>query len=68
MLANQRQVRGPRGWLRERWDAADVESRKALLRALGIRVNLERIGPGNGRVYDPDTTVIVSEGYHSLDW
>jgi DNA invertase Pin-like site-specific DNA recombinase len=46
--------------LRERWTAADVETRKALIRRLGVKVTIHRVGSGNaGDGYDPSSVSIV---------
>ncbi|MCW2767959.1 MAG: recombinase family protein [Nocardioides sp.] len=44
------------------WDAADVETRKRLLRLLGMKITIERVGSGNGRSYDPDSVTIEWAG------
>jgi len=41
VLANQRQVRGPRGWLRERWDAYEVFAEFAR----SVTESMEQWGP-----------------------
>ena len=47
--------------VREAWANASLEARKALLRTIGIRIEIMPVGPGNGAVYDPAKTVISWE-------
>lgn len=41
------------------WFEADVDARKRILRLLGIRITIHRVGSGNGASYDP-TKVEIS--------
>jgi hypothetical protein len=52
---------GSYGWLRrpKAWGKADVEIRKRIIRLLGMRITINRVGPGNGREYDPDSVSIT---------
>ncbi|WP_299052152.1 recombinase family protein [uncultured Nocardioides sp.] len=43
----------------EAWAGADVETRKAIIRLLGMQITINRVGPGNGRAYDPASTAIT---------
>ena len=40
------------------WAKADIETRKRIIRLLGMRITLNRVGPGNGREYDPTSVSI----------
>ncbi len=40
------------------WAKADVETRKRIIRLLGMRITIYRVGPGNGRAYDPESVTI----------
>ncbi|MGL5825389.1 MAG: hypothetical protein ACRCYU_11325, partial [Nocardioides sp.] len=42
----------------EAWGAADIETRKRILRLLGVRIVVNRIGPGNAREFDPQSVTI----------
>ncbi|MFC5677799.1 recombinase family protein [Aeromicrobium endophyticum] len=41
------------------WRAADVETKKRLIRLLGMTITIKRVGAGNGRDYDPDSVSIT---------
>ncbi len=41
------------------WAKADVETRKRIIRLLGMRITINRVGPGNGRAYDPASVSIT---------
>lgn len=43
----------------EAWAAADVETKKSLIRLLGMQITIHRVGPGNGREFDPDSVSIT---------
>jgi len=43
----------------EAWQRADVETRKRLIRALGMTITIDRLGPGNARSYNPAATRIT---------
>lgn len=43
----------------EAWERADVETKKRIIRLLGMRITINRVGPGNGRGYDPDSVAIT---------
>jgi len=45
----------------EAWAAADVETRKRIIRLLGMRITINSVGPGNGRGYNPDSVTITPE-------
>jgi len=48
--------------LAAKWKAADVETKKALIRRLRVRVTINRIGPGNASGgYDPDSVTITRD-------
>ena len=40
------------------WDAADVETRKRIIRVLGMRITIKPIGSGNGSTFDPESVSI----------
>ncbi len=40
------------------WDAADVETRKRIIRVLGMRITIKPIGSGNGPTFDPESVEI----------
>ena len=40
------------------WEAADVETRKRIIRLLGMRITIQPIGSGNGRTFDPASVSI----------
>jgi site-specific DNA recombinase len=40
------------------WERATVETRKRIIRLMGMRITINRVGPGNGREYDPDSVSI----------
>jgi len=42
------------------WAKATIETRKRIIRLMGMRITINRVGPGNGRDYDP--------GSVSIDW
>ena len=44
--------------VKEAWAKADVESRKRIIRLLGMRITINRVGPGNGRAYDPESVTM----------
>lgn len=44
--------------MREAWRKTDVEGRMHLVRVLGMRITIKRVGAGNSRVYDPDSVSI----------
>lgn len=44
--------------LAARWAGAGVDAQKTILRLLGMRITINRVGPGNGREYDPASVVI----------
>ena len=39
-----------------------MEARKRIIRMLGMVITIKRVGPGNGRVYDPDSVSITWAG------
>ncbi|GAA4416994.1 recombinase family protein [Georgenia halophila] len=41
------------------WDSADVETRRRILTALGIELRVDRVGPGRGGVFDPESVQIT---------
>lgn len=43
------------------WESADVETKKRIIRLLGMRITIHRVGPGNGRGYDPASVTITPE-------
>ena len=43
----------------EAWAEADIETRKRLIRLLGVQITIEPIGAGNGRAFDPDSVTIA---------
>ena len=43
------------------WASADVETKKRIIRLLGMRITINRVGPGNGRDYDPASVTITPE-------
>jgi DNA invertase Pin-like site-specific DNA recombinase len=43
------------------WEAASVETRKRIIRVLGMRITINRVGPGNGRAFDPTSVAITWE-------
>lgn len=49
--------------VREAWAKAEIEAKKSILRLLidgyGLRISINRIGPGNGGTYDPDSIAIT---------
>lgn len=47
--------------LAAKWASADVETRKRIIRMLGMRVTINRVGAGNGREYDPASVSITRE-------
>ncbi|MBV9872375.1 MAG: hypothetical protein JO214_17320, partial [Frankiaceae bacterium] len=42
------------------WAKADVETRKHIIRAIGMRITINRVGAGNGREYDPESVTIAA--------
>jgi hypothetical protein len=42
----------------EAWQKADVETRKRIIRLLGMRITINRVGAGNGRAYDPEAVTV----------
>jgi hypothetical protein len=40
------------------WDKADIETKKGIIRMLGMRITINRVGPGNTRTYDPESVSI----------
>jgi DNA invertase Pin-like site-specific DNA recombinase len=40
---------------RDAWSTAPVEVRKKVIRLIGLEVTILRVGPGNGREFDPDS-------------
>jgi DNA invertase Pin-like site-specific DNA recombinase len=40
------------------WKAADVETRKRVVRLLGLRITIQPIGSGQGRTFDPEAVQI----------
>lgn len=40
------------------WEKADVETRKRIIRLLGMRITVEPIGSGNGRTFDAESVTI----------
>lgn len=40
------------------WERADVETRKRIIRLLGMHITIEPIGPGNGSTFDPESVRI----------
>lgn len=42
----------------EAWSRADVETRKQLIRRLGMRITIHPVGPGNARAYDPSSVTV----------
>lgn len=44
--------------VRDAWERADVETRRAVIRATGVRVTILQVGPGNGRQFDPESVTI----------
>lgn len=48
--------------LAAKWDAAGVETKKALIRLLGLRITIKRVGAGNAsNGYDPESVSITPE-------
>lgn len=47
------------------WAKADVETRKKILRVVGMVVTVEPVGAGNGRTFDPDSVRIDWERAHT---
>jgi DNA invertase Pin-like site-specific DNA recombinase len=45
----------------EAWAKADVETKKAIIRLLGMRITVHPVGPGNGGEYDPASVTITPE-------
>jgi site-specific DNA recombinase len=45
--------------VRQAWTKANVETRKRIIRGLGLRITVNRVGPGNGREFDPTSVTIV---------
>lgn len=45
----------------EAWASADVETKKRIIRLLGMRITINRVGPGNGRGYNPASVTITPE-------
>ncbi|WP_051247616.1 recombinase family protein [Nocardioides halotolerans] len=43
----------------EAWAKTDVETKKRIVRLLGMRITIHRIGPGNARAYDPSAVTIT---------
>jgi site-specific DNA recombinase len=43
------------------WAKADVETKKHIIRLLGMRITIRRVGPGNGGEYDPGSVTITPE-------
>lgn len=41
------------------WEGADVETKKRIMRLLGMRITIHRVGPGNGASYDPASVTIT---------
>ena len=44
--------------VREAWHAADIGTKKTLIRVLRMQITINPIGPGRGRRYDPDSVSI----------
>ncbi len=44
------------------WASADIEAKKRIIRLLGMRITIHRVGSGNGRGYDPASVTITPEG------
>ena len=40
------------------WNTADVETRKRIIRLLGMHITIQPIGSGNGRTFDPECVQI----------
>jgi DNA invertase Pin-like site-specific DNA recombinase len=40
------------------WEAADVETRKRIIRVLGMQITIKPIGSGNGSTFDPESVGI----------
>ncbi|WP_374969017.1 recombinase family protein [Terrabacter sp. BE26] len=40
------------------WHASDIETRKRIIRLLGMRITIKPIGSGNGRTFDPGSIQI----------
>ena len=40
------------------WAKADIETRKQIIRLLGMQITINPIGPGNGRTFDPSSITI----------
>lgn len=47
--------------LAARWEAADVETRKRIIRLLRMRITIKTVGSGRGRTYNPASVSIVPE-------
>jgi site-specific DNA recombinase len=43
----------------EAWARADIETKKRIIRLLGMRITIHRVGPGNGASYDPASVSIT---------
>lgn len=41
------------------WEQADIETKKRIIRLLGMTITINRVGPGNGRSYDPESVSIA---------
>ncbi|EWT03112.1 hypothetical protein N865_04105 [Intrasporangium oryzae NRRL B-24470] len=44
--------------IEDAWNAADVETRKRIIRVLGMRITIQPVGSGNGRAFDPESVTI----------
>lgn len=44
--------------LEDAWEQSGIETRKQLIRRLGMQITIDRIGPGNARAYDPSAVRI----------
>ena len=47
------------------WDTADVETRKRIIRLLGMRITIQPIGSGNGHTFDPESVEIEWSKSHT---
>lgn len=45
--------------LREAWESADVPTRKRIIRQIGMKITIHRVGSGRGAVYDPNSVSIA---------
>jgi len=41
------------------WERADIETRKRIIRLLGMRITINRVGPGKARHFDPRSVSIT---------